>query len=119
MTEKPPGLLPPGKPMFGPYHRLGDSREVINAIAKTGELLGRAPRNVFQSDIPAVKAHPGPLPEGAVGFEFMTEVEPNPGQPGWLSGVVWSGPSPDRGRPGVEVIPYDLAKIRVVVTKVR
>jgi hypothetical protein len=86
--------------MYGPFHRLGDSAEVIRQIRETGELWGLPPRNFFHSDLAAVKAYAGPLPEGARGIEFETEVAPDrghvPGQPSWSAappraGIVFDG----------------------------
>jgi hypothetical protein len=60
--------------------------------------------------IPTVKAWEGPLPDGAIGIEFYTDVEPDPSSiPGWPE---WS-----QGRPGVIVLePDELVAISVVVT---
>ena len=73
--------------MYGPFHRLGDSAEVIQKICGSGELWGLPPRNFFHSDIASAKAYSGPLPDGAIGFEFETEVPPDaghvPGRPNW------------------------------------
>lgn len=72
------------------YHRYEESVEVIQEIAVTGLLKGKAPRNIFQSHIPAVKANEGPLPAGRRGFEFTTAVPPDPGcAPG---DARWRGP---------------------------
>src|SRR6267142_1631836 len=48
--------------MFGPFFRVGDSPEIIRQVKQTGELRGGVPRNIFQSDIPKVKAYEGQLP---------------------------------------------------------
>jgi hypothetical protein len=76
---------------------------------QTGELRGGAPRNIFQSDIPKVKAYDGHLPQGVQGFEFETSVSPDtgcvPGKPTWSN-----------GRPGV-MIQTDVAVIEVHVLK--
>jgi hypothetical protein len=76
---------------------------------QTGQLRGSAPRNIFQSDIPKVKAFEGHLPEGADGFEFETSVSPDrgcvPGKPTWSN-----------GRPGV-IIEGTFAVIDVHVLK--
>jgi hypothetical protein len=73
--------------MYGPFHRLNDPPEVIRKILESGELWGKPPRNIFQSDIPTVKAYAGRLPSGAVGIEFETEVPPDyghvPTKPTW------------------------------------
>jgi len=76
--------------MHGPYYRVGDSPEVVRKILESGELWGSAPRNIFQSDFPKVKAFAGHLPSGESGFEFETEVAPDdgchPDKPTW-SGI--------------------------------
>jgi len=73
--------------MHGPFHRIGDSSETVRRIVETDELWGAAPRNIFRSSIPKVKAYQGPLPDSASGFEFETEVPPDvgwvPGKPTW------------------------------------
>jgi hypothetical protein len=60
---------------------------------------------------PAVKAWAGPLPDGFVGYEFYTEVEPDADRsPDWPQ---WS-----EGRPGVRVLERgELVAISVIVTK--
>ena len=91
------------------YHRLESPTQTAKDAEKqerSGELWGKAPRF---SDIPAVKAYIGPLPEGCAGIEFTTETEPDAGTApieAW-----WRGP-----REGVEV-GGDWAKIRIKVTK--
>jgi hypothetical protein len=74
---------------FGPYHRVGDSPEAIKSIEATGELVGNPARNYMTSPFPKVKAYEGSLPEGKRGFEFFTNVAPDPGhvpgQPVWMS----------------------------------
>jgi RHS repeat-associated protein len=59
------------------YHRLGDSLDAVNKIYQTGELWGAPARNIYQSDIPKVKANWGPLQPGEQGFEFTTPVRPD------------------------------------------
>jgi len=80
----------------GPFHRLESPTQTPEDAAQqvsSGEVWGRAPRG---SDIPKVQAYEGPLPEGARGIEFTTDVTPDPyGIPGQPE---WSGP-----RPGVRV----------------
>jgi hypothetical protein len=63
--------------------------------------------------VPAVKAWEGPLPDGVVGFEFYTDVEPDPNlRPGWPQ---WS-----EGRPGVRVLEErELVAISVIVSRRR
>jgi len=97
--------------MFGPYYRVGDSPRVIREIVKSGELHGRASRNIFQSDFPKVKAYAGHLPQRVRGFEFETEVAPDagcvPDKPTWSNGP---------NRRGV-LIEDGCARIRVRVIK--
>jgi len=64
---------------FGPFYRLGDTAETLNAVQDSGTLMGQPARNIFQSDFPTVKAYLGPLPEGATGFEFTTPLAPRSG----------------------------------------
>ena len=97
-------------------HRKGDSPEAIENIQTTGELKGHPPKNVFRSDIPKVQAHDGPIPEGAVGFEFTTTATPSPGPPG---GGLMSGTSFAPGNPGVKKLSDNTVKIDVKVTKVQ
>jgi hypothetical protein len=97
--------------MFGPFHRLTDSLEEVNKILQSGEIWGMAPRNVFRSDIPKVKAYTGKLPSGVRGIEFETEVEPDsghvPDKPTW---------SAKQKRAGIEC-DGDYAKIKVRVLR--
>ncbi len=76
--------------MYGPFHRIGDSADVVRRILDSGELWGQAPRNFIQSDIRKVKAFSGPLPAGVAGIEFETDVPPDPGcvpwKPTWAAG---------------------------------
>jgi hypothetical protein len=94
------------------YHRLeseSQTPETAAAQQASGEIWGGAARNVLASDIPKVKAYGGPLPDGARGVEFVTEVPPDPGQvPGKPT---WTGP-----RRGVR-LEDGFAKIAVTVTK--
>ena len=99
--------------MFGPFHRLGDSQEVIRKIRESGELWGAAPRNSFQSAIAKVKGYAGPLLDGAQGFEFETEVQPDPGHV--PAKPTWS-PGPDR--PDV-AFDGTYAKIKIIVLKIQ
>jgi hypothetical protein len=99
---------------YGPFHRRCEPRpDEIEQIVASGHLWGRVRRNFFAGLIPAVKAWEGPLPPGAVGVEFFTEVQPDlssiPGWPEWAEGSV-----------GVVVLePGELVAIPVVVTMVR
>jgi hypothetical protein len=97
--------------MYGPFYRVGDPPEVVRKIIESGELWGAAPRNIFRSSIPKVKAYRGELPAGVKGIQFETEIPPDfgsvPDKPCW-SNV----PS----RPGV-VVEGEFAKIRVRIIK--
>jgi hypothetical protein len=96
-------------PAFGPFHRkqsLSQPPEMAALQELSGEMWGRAPRfGIF----PAVKAYGGPLPGGARGIEFYTNVQPDPFQLPHMP--KWTGP-----RPGVQV-DDEFAKIACVVTK--
>ena len=69
------------------------------------EIWGQAAQNVYQSDIPKVKAYVGKIPPGKVGIEFTTDVLPDPNTPPHLA--TWSG-----NRPGVRT-EGDYAKLKV------
>jgi hypothetical protein len=99
--------------MFGPFHRLGDSQEVIRKIRESGELWGLPPRNFFNSDIAAAKAYAGPLPEGSSGIEFETEIPPDQGHV--PKRPTWSVVPP---RPGI-AFDGTWAKIKIRVLKYR
>lgn len=98
--------------MSGVYHRVNDPPEVIQKIIASEELWGGPGRNVFQSDIPKVKAFAGPLPPDTAGFEFETDVIPDvgcvPGKPTWCN-------VPKRAGVFVE---DDYAKIKIRLRKV-
>ena len=53
------------------------------------EIWGKAAQNVYQSDIPKVKAYVGKIPKGKKGIEFTTNVLPDPNTPPHLA--YWSG----------------------------
>lgn len=96
---------------FGPFHRRSHHAPRENdLIAASGRILGQPRGNYFAGVIPCVKAWEGPLPEGIVGTEFYTDVEPDPGSaPGWPE---WS-----QGRPGVITLEWnELVAIPVIVT---
>ena len=85
-------------------------------VQASGELWGRAPRNITQSTTPAAKAYSGPLPAGVRGYEFVTSAVPNAGSPGMyrVGGQVdWP-----QGYPGVRNVDDETVAIRVTVTKV-
>src|SRR5688572_25026860 len=97
--------------MFGPFHRLTASQEEVQEVLDSGELWGTSPRNVFQSDIPKVKAYDGRLPDGEMGFEFETGVRPDyghvAGKPTWAA-------KPKRSGVRIE---GDFAKIKVRILR--
>lgn len=89
------------------YHRReSPTQTVADALrqASSGEMWGYPARG---SDIPKVKAFKGPLPTGARGVEFTTEVVPDQNCPPGIA--YWSGP-----RAGVNVSD-GRARIAVVV----
>jgi hypothetical protein len=96
------------------YHRLKSPSQTKEDALKQQESMtieGYAPRNINQSHIPKAKAYDGPLPEGAEGIEFATDIAPDgcgrPGEP------CWSGP-----RLGVTVS-EDRAKLKIFSITVR
>lgn len=100
----------PGR--YGPFHRRSEWwPEEIEKICSSSQIRGKPRGNFFAGLIPAVKAWDGELPDGIVGVEFFTEVEPDPdGVPGW--------PEWREGRPGVRVLERnELVAIDVIVTK--
>jgi len=91
------------------YHRYQQDPSLAAKQQASGEIWGRAARNVFASEIPKVKAYEGPLPPGERGIEFVTDVSPDPySVPG---SPTWSGP-----RDGV-VVEDGFAKIHATITK--
>ena len=94
------------------YHRVDDPPDVIRKIIASSELWGGVGRNIFQSDIPKVRAFAGELPAGSRGFEFETDVAPDggcvPGKPTWCN-------VPNRPRVFLE---NDYAKIKIRVVRV-
>lgn len=101
-----------GSARFGPFHRRTNSNPSENErVASSGEVWGRPRGNIYAGLFPAVKAWDGLLPEGIVGFEFYTDVEPDVGRP-----PEW--PQWSEGRPGVSVLERgELVAISVIVTK--
>jgi hypothetical protein len=96
------------------YHRLASpsQRDDIAALQEnTGEIWGTYNRDMMggQAPIPSVDAYVGPLPRGARGIEFVTDIPPDPHTPPHR--VRWTGP-----RNGV-IIEGSYAKIRVEVTR--
>ena len=92
---------------YGPFYHRAHSDEDAYKIEATGELWGW-PR--WQSSIPQPQAFEGPLPEGAIGIEFYTDVEPTGNTAPHYAR--WCPPAP-----GIVVVDDEYAKIRVVVTK--
>lgn len=83
---------------MGVYHRYitpTQTKTDIEMQLKSREIWGKAAQNVYQSDIPKVKAYVGKLPQGKAGIEFTTNVPPDPNTPPYLA--TWSG-----NRPGVK-----------------
>lgn len=83
---------------MGVYHRYitpTQTKTDIEMQLKSREIWGKAAQNVYQSDIPKVKAYVGKLPQGKAGIEFTTDVPPDPNTPPYLA--TWSG-----DRPGVK-----------------
>lgn len=96
---------------FGPFHRRSQHKPGENEeISASSQIFGRPRGNYFAGLFACVKAWDGPLPDGIVGIEFYTEVEPDPSSPpGW--------PEWTEGRPGVIVLERNaLVAIPVVVT---
>jgi hypothetical protein len=80
--------------------------ETAKLQQETLEIWGFPPQNIYQSDIPKVKAYKGKLPEGRRGIEFTTDILPDSGcRPG---DPRWSGP-----RAGV-IVEDGCAKIKVL-----
>jgi hypothetical protein len=79
-------------------------------VEQSGEVWGQKTKNYMSGLDPKVKAYEGPLPAGAKGYEFYTDVKPDvghvPGQP------TWSG-----GSPGVRM-DGDWAKMPVEITRI-
>ena len=96
------------------YHRVDDSSEVIELIVKSGKLMGRPRRGIYQSEFPKAKANFGPLPKGERGFEFTTDLPPD-------SGCVPERPSWSNLREDVEterIGDHDYASIPIKVLRV-
>jgi hypothetical protein len=110
---------PPDEPSRIPgaaavYHRLASPSQPDDVAAlqeATGEIWGSYNRDMMggRAPFPSVDAYVGPLPPGARGIEFTTDLPPNPHLPPYRAR--WTGP-----REGV-IIEGDYAKIRVTVTK--
>jgi hypothetical protein len=97
---------------FGPFHRRTHRDPSENQkVSDSGSVWGRPRGNFFAGFYATVKAWNGPLPEDVIGFEFYTDIPPDPGSvPGWPQ---WS-----EGQDGVTVIePGALVAISVIVTR--
>jgi hypothetical protein len=97
--------------LHGPYHRRESPTQTVE-IARmqctSQEVWGKARRMPYASETLQVKAYNGPLPPGARGIEFMTEVEPDKFcPPGWSC---WS-----QGKDGVRYND-EFAIISVIIT---
>ena len=77
--------------LYGPYYRIkspSQTEEDIRTQLQSKEIWGEAPRNIYGSDIPKVKAY-SESPEGKniKGVMFWTTVPPDsggiPGKPTW------------------------------------
>ena len=74
------------------YHRFISPTQTNQDLQKqiqSQEIWGQPARNVYQSDIPKVKAFVGKLPKGKKGIEFTTDILPDPNTPPYLA--TWSG----------------------------
>lgn len=89
------------------YYRLQTPTQTdadIEMQIESLEVWGKAAKNVYQSDIPKVKAYVGKIPPSKTGIEFTTDVPPDPNTPPHLA--YWSG-----DRDGVRK--GDYAKLKV------
>ena len=96
---------------YGPFHRRTSHAPLENAlVAESGVIRGKPPGNFYAGLYACVQAWSGTLPQGMVGYEFYTDVEPDPGAP--PQSPEWS-----EGRPGVRVLERNgLVEISVVIT---
>ncbi len=70
------------------YHRFISPTQTSQDLQKqiqSQEIWGQPARNVYQSDIPKVKAFVGKLPKGKKGIEFTTDILPDPNTPPYLA----------------------------------
>lgn len=99
------------KGVFGPFHRLlSQDHEEFDLVEKSAEVWGTVPRGIAQSNIRTVKAYNGPLPDGRVGFEFRTDIQPQPGGGGisfWREGM-----------PGVVIVDDTFVRISIRLDKI-
>ena len=78
--------------VYRTYHRYKtptQTDEDIEMQIKSLEIWGKPAQNVYQSDIPKVKAYVGKIPRGKAGIEFITDIPPDPNTPPHLA--IWSG----------------------------
>lgn len=101
--------------LYGPFHRI-QSADLNEEMQNSGRIGGKAPRNVYASAIPKVKAYVGHLPSGKSGIEFFTNIEPDRGTPpnraNWSQGrdgVIDVGPDPNDGQ-DIVAIPARIIK---------
>lgn len=95
------------------YHRFISPSQTLEDIEKqvqSLEIWGRPARNLYQSNIPKVKAFIGKLPKNQNGIEFTTDIPPDPNTPPHR--VSWSG-----NRPGVKT-ENGYAKLKVLTIDV-
>lgn len=82
--------------VYGPFHRKtkagADPRDLFLKVATSGELWGRGR---IGSPHPAVLAFPGPLPDGASGFEFFSLTPPDTP---WGAEPTWYAPPHGQAR---------------------
>jgi hypothetical protein len=62
------------------YYRI-QGAEDNELMVNSGRVGGRAPRNIYASPFPKVKAFVGRLPSDRRGIEFTTDVIPDVGNP--------------------------------------
>ncbi len=89
------GFVLNGETYYGPYVRLEDTAAAVQAMSRTGELWGTAPRTGFGGIANEAKAffRPGePLPANSL--EFYTRVKPSNFSPARMGGPRWAEGSP-------------------------
>ena len=97
--------------VYGPFHRKWSPTQTddhLERVLHSGELWGHPG---FGSDIPAVKAHVGPLPADRAGFEFYARTTPDNDEG---PRVYWRVRDDGSVRQNDEV-----AKMAVMVTRIR
>jgi hypothetical protein len=101
-------------PRYGPYYRKchRDPSE-IQKVVGSKQIWGRRRGNYYAGFVPAVKALIDALQPGEIGYEFYTDIEPDPESWCVPREQEWS-----EGRPGVLVLEAnELVAIPVTVTK--